>query len=107
MVVTGDLNVVEPDHDPRYPVFGPWEYDFYRSFTQAGFTDAFRITHPTGMDYSWFGRSSGNGQRNGYRFDHIFVTAAHAGAIRDCRYLHAIREGGLSDHAAMTLTLSL
>lgn len=107
VVVTGDLNVVEPDHHPRYPVFGQWEYHFYRSFTQAGFIDAFRITHPTGMDYSWFGRPSGNGQRNGYRFDHTFVTAAHTAAIRDCRYLHTIRETGLSDHAAMTLTLSL
>jgi exodeoxyribonuclease-3 len=107
VVVTGDLNVVEPGHDPRYPVFGRWEYDFYRSFTQAGFIDAFRITHPTGMDYSWFGRPSGNGQRNGYRFDHTFVTAAHTASIRDCRYLHAIRGTGLSDHAAMTVTLSL
>jgi exodeoxyribonuclease III len=26
VVITGDLNVVEPDHDPRYAVFGPWEY---------------------------------------------------------------------------------
>ncbi|MBV9162082.1 MAG: endonuclease/exonuclease/phosphatase family protein [Pseudonocardiales bacterium] len=107
VVVTGDLNVVEPDHDPHYPVFGSWEYDFYRSFTRAGFTDAFRITHPTGMDYSWFGRPSGTGQRNGYRFDHTFVTTAHTATIRDCRYLHALRETGLSDHAAMTLTLSL
>lgn len=32
-------------------------WGFYRSFTQAGFTDTFRITHPTGMDYSWFDRS--------------------------------------------------
>lgn len=107
VVVTGDLNVVEPDHDPRYPVFGTWEYDFYRSFAQSGFTDAFRSTHPTVMDYSWFGRPSSNGQSNGYRFDHTFVTAAHAAAIRDCRYLHSIRKAGLSDHSAMTLTLAL
>ncbi|MBV9140253.1 MAG: endonuclease/exonuclease/phosphatase family protein [Pseudonocardiales bacterium] len=107
VVVTGDFNVVEPDHDPRYPVFGRWEYDFYRSFTRAGFTDAFRITHPTDMDYSWFGRPSSTGQRNGYRFDHTFITTAHTAAVRDCRYLHVIRETGLSDHAAMTLTLSL
>ncbi|MBV8541006.1 MAG: endonuclease, partial [Pseudonocardiales bacterium] len=40
-------------------------------------------------------------------FAHAFVTAAHTAAIRDCRYLHAIREAGLSDHAAMTSTLAL
>jgi len=107
VVATGDLNVVEPDHDPRYAVFGQWEYDFYRSFAQAGFADAFRITQPGGMDYSWFGRPSGDGRRNGYRFDHTFITTVHTAAVRDCRYLHAIRENGLSDHAAMTLTTAL
>lgn len=104
VVATGDLNVVEPDHDPRYAVFGQWEYDFYRSFADAGFADAFRITQPAGMDYSWFGRPSVDGHRNGYRFDHTFITTAHTDAVRDCRYLHALRENGLSDHAAMTLT---
>lgn len=107
VVITGDLNVVEPDHDPRYPVFGTWEYDFYRAFGENGFADAFRIRQPQGMDYSWFGRPSGEGKRNGYRFDHTFVTAAHRGGIRDCHYLHAIRQSGLSDHSAMTLTLAL
>lgn len=107
VVATGDLNVVEPDHDPRYAVFGQWEYDFYRSFVEAGFADAFRITRPVGMDYSWFGRPSGDGRRNGYRFDHTFITTAHSAAVRDCRYVQAIRENGLSDHAAMTLTTAL
>jgi len=106
VVITGDLNVVEPDHDPHYAVFGPWEYDFYRCFTTAGFADAFRITYPTGMDYSWFGHPRGDGRRNGYRFDHTFITAAHATAVRDCRYLHDSRENGLSDHSPMTLTAS-
>ena len=40
VIVAGDLNVVEPGHQPRYPVFGGWEYDFYRSFAAAGMTDA-------------------------------------------------------------------
>lgn len=106
VVVTGDLNVVEPDHEPRHPVFGGWEYDFYRSVAKAGFTDAFRITRPVGMDYSWFGRPTGDGARNGYRFDHAFITTAHADAVRDCRYLHSVRETGLSDHSALTLTVT-
>ncbi|HET9255918.1 MAG TPA: endonuclease/exonuclease/phosphatase family protein [Pseudonocardiaceae bacterium] len=107
VAITGDLNVVEPSHELRYAVFGGWEYDFYRSFIAAGFTDAFRFCHPKGMDYSWFGRNSGDGRRNGYRFDHVFITTSRASAVRECRYLHAIRENGLSDHAAMTLTADL
>ena len=106
VVITGDLNVVEPDHEPRYSVFGSWEYYFYRSFVEAGFADAFRLCQPTGMDYSWFGRTSSNGRRNGYRFDHTFITASHAPSVRECHYLHGVREHGLSDHAAMTLTMS-
>lgn len=107
VVITGDLNVLEPDHDPRYAVFGEWEYDFYRAFGRAGFDDAFRVIEPTMMDYSWFGRPSAEGERNGYRFDHAFVSRAHRTAIVACGYDHSVRTAGLTDHAAMTLTLDL
>jgi exodeoxyribonuclease III len=107
VIITGDLNVVEPEHEPRYAVFGQWEYDFYRAFAAAGFVDAFRHRQPEGMDYSWFGRPASDGSRNGYRFDHMFITAAHARTVRECRYIHSIRHNGLSDHAAMTLTTTL
>lgn len=50
VVVMGDLNVLEPDHDPRYAVFGEWEYDFYRAFDRSGFEDAFRLKEPSAMD---------------------------------------------------------
>ncbi|HTT00393.1 MAG TPA: endonuclease/exonuclease/phosphatase family protein [Streptosporangiaceae bacterium] len=99
VVVAGDLNVVEPGHVPHLPVFGAWEYDFYRSFLDAGMADAFRAVQPDAVDHSWFGRS------NGYRIDHVFVTGRHVSQVRDCRYLHAPRHRELTDHAAMTLTL--
>jgi exodeoxyribonuclease-3 len=102
VIVAGDLNVVEPGHVPRLPVFGDWEYGFYRSFPDAGMTDAYRAIHPHVWDYSWFGRSG-----NGYRIDHIFVTTRHAAQIRACGYLNAPRRQGLSDHAAMTMSLTL
>lgn len=107
VVIAGDLNVLEPDHDPRYPVFGEWEYDFYRAFGRAGFDDAFRVREPNGMDYSWFGRPSADGERNGYRFDHAFVSRAHRAAVVACRYDHSVRTVGLTDHSALTLTLAL
>jgi exodeoxyribonuclease-3 len=107
VVITGDLNVVEPDHEPRYAVFGDWEYDFYRAFDRAGFTDAFRLTVPTTMDYSWFGRPSAEGTRNGYRFDHAFVSEQHRDLVVDCRYDHSVRTSGLTDHSALVTTLDL
>lgn len=107
IVIAGDLNVLEPGHDPHYAVFGEWEYDFYRAFGQAGFDDAFRIKEPSAMDYSWFGRMSDDGTRNGYRFDHVFVSRAHRAAAVACRYDHSVRTAGLTDHSALTLTLDL
>jgi exodeoxyribonuclease-3 len=103
VVVAGDLNVVEPDHQPRYRVFGDWEYRFYSDFAeQSGLVDAFRALHPGRVEHSWFGRGG-----NGYRFDHIFVSHAHGRQLQSCRYLHEPRLAGLSDHAAMAVTIAL
>jgi exonuclease III len=102
VLVAGDLNVVEPDHQPRHAVFGRWEYDFYRSFATAGFTDAFRHHHPGAAEHSWFGRSGA-----GYRFDHIFCATDHIHRLSRCRYLHQPRTAGLSDHAALVATIAV
>jgi exodeoxyribonuclease-3 len=99
VIIAGDFNVVEPGHQPRYPVFGGWEYDFYRSFAAAGLVDAYRTRQPGGTDHSWYGRGG-----NGYRFDHAFISSRHATLIQDCGYLHEPRLLGLTDHAAMILT---
>ncbi|ADI10785.1 endonuclease/exonuclease/phosphatase [Streptomyces bingchenggensis BCW-1] len=102
VIVSGDLNVVEPGHVPHHAVFGKWEYSFYRSFVDAGLIDAFRHLHPDAAEHSWFGRGG-----DGYRFDHAFVTARHGEYVRTCQYLHEPRELGLTDHAAMFLRLGL
>lgn len=99
-VIAGDLNVVEPGHQPHLRVFGAWEYEFYQAFGDAGYGDAFRCLHPELIDHSWYGRSS-----NGYRIDHIFC--APLTAVTDCRYLHQPRLAGLSDHSAMIATIAL
>lgn len=106
IVITGDLNVVEPEHRPHYRVFGQWEYDFYEAFAAAGFDDAFRLCNPGAIDYSWFGRPNAAGQRNGYRFDHVFVTRRHRQAVVACGYDHTVRLRRLTDHAALTIDLS-
>ena len=101
VIVAGDLNVVEPGHQPHLPVFGSWEYAVYRFFGDAGMTDAYRAGPPGTWEHSWFGRSG-----TGYRIDHIFITRQHAGQVHACGYLQAPRQLGLTDHAAMTLTLA-
>ncbi|WKU03467.1 endonuclease/exonuclease/phosphatase family protein [Micromonospora sp. HUAS LYJ1] len=100
VVVAGDLNVVEPGHQPHHSVFGKWEYDFYRSFATAGYTDLYRMHHPERAEHSWFGRSGA-----GYRFDHLFCTTDQPLTASGCRYIHHARSDGLSDHSALSADL--
>jgi len=100
VIVAGDLNVVEPGHRPHHAVFGRWEYEFYRSFAGAGFTDLYRLHHPERTEHSWFGRSGA-----GYRFDHLFCTTGHHLTVSGCRYVHDARGDGLSDHSALSADL--
>jgi len=68
----------------------------------AGLIDAYRARHPEGLDHSRLGSSG-----VGCRIDHIFVIRQHTIQIRGCGYLQVPRRQGLTDHAAMTLTLAL
>ncbi len=100
IILAGDLNVIERNHIPHHAVFGEWEYEFYETFTQNGWMDAYRYLHPDSLEYSWFGRKG-----EGYRFDHIFISDGLAPYVTACQYTHEVRMAGLSDHSAMFLTL--
>ncbi|MFI5482069.1 endonuclease/exonuclease/phosphatase family protein [Streptomyces rubiginosohelvolus] len=100
VVVTGDLNVVEPDHEPAHRVFGGWEYDFYRAFGQAGLTDAVRRFAATAPGHSWYSRTG-----NGFRFDHAFANAPDR--LVSCAYDHTPRRLKLSDHACLALRIDV
>ncbi len=100
VVLLGDLNIVEPDHQPRYRFFQPFEYAFYRRLEDLGLVDAFRYLHPGRVEHSWVGRTG-----DGYRYDHAFVSKALLDGRDGCAYLHQPRELRLSDHSALTLRL--
>jgi exodeoxyribonuclease-3 len=103
VLLLGDLNILEPAHRPRYPFFAPFEYDFYRSLADAhGLADAFRHLHPDTVEYSWVGRTG-----DGYRYDHAFCSRQLRDLITACDYLHQPRVSKLSDHSALTMTLSI
>jgi exonuclease III len=76
------------------------ELSLIRGLEGAGFRDAFRSTHGYGpRDRSWTWPNGG-----GYRLDHVIVTKQLE--VRECRYLHAWREGGLSDHSGLLAVLA-
>jgi len=103
LIFLGDLNILEPGHQPHYPFFAQFEYDFYRALTtRYGLTDAFRYLHPEATEHSWVDRDG-----SGYRYDHVFCSAHLARAITNCGYLHDPRTSGLSDHSALTATLAV
>jgi exonuclease III len=63
--------------------------------------------HPDAIEHSWFGRPAVDGSRNGYRFDHLFLSTPHVRRLAGCRYRHEPREAGLSDHSAMESTVHM
>lgn len=96
MVFCGDFNILEPDHVPHYSKFEEWEYEFYMRLGQIGLRDAFRFLNHKKIEYSWVGNRG-----EGYRYDHIFISADLLPRIFNCCYLHNPRENGLSDHSGM------
>jgi exodeoxyribonuclease-3 len=99
-LLIGDLNIVEPDHSPRYPSFRDWEYGFYRYLTASGWVDAYRAATPDGGDHSWVDL-----ENRGYRFDHVFASPNSAASVIGCGYVHDTRESDLTDHSAMVVSV--
>lgn len=98
-IIIGDMNVLEPKHDPQYQIYKEWEW-FYNAFKNHGFTDIFRFFHPEEKEYSWFSHDG-----NGYRFDHAFATESLLPFVKKCFYIHEVRLNKLSDHSAMCLEI--
>lgn len=101
-VFCGDLNILEPDHNPKYSFFEKWEYDFYSSLSQYQLHDTFRYLHPGKQEYSWVGRTN-----DGYRYDHCFASTDLLPLVQHCYYLHEPRLEKLSDHSALITEFSL
>ncbi|MET8831720.1 hypothetical protein ABZX40_38335 [Streptomyces sp. NPDC004610] len=101
--MTGDFNVLEPSHVPRYHFFAPFEYEFYDWFAGNAYTDAFRHLHPDRCEYSWVGRTG-----DGYRYDHAHVSLALVDSLTGCSYVHEPRvmAGRLTDHSALSVRLA-
>jgi exodeoxyribonuclease-3 len=102
LVFLGDLNIVSRQHVPRFTTFRSWEYDALEALERYGLVDAYALLYPNEQVHSWIGRKGA-----GYRYDYAFVSAGLVPYLVDCEYTHQPRELGLSDHAAVVLTLNL
>ncbi len=100
LLIGGDLNVLEPGHQPMIPHFRQWEY-FYDFFKNFGLLDAFRFVNPHKIEHSWFGKTMYQ------RLDHFFVSNDLIPYIKNCLYCHEPRLTKLSDHSALVLSLKI
>jgi exodeoxyribonuclease III len=100
LVLLGDFNIVSRQHLPQYSAFRSWEYAVFDDLERMGLVDAYRWLHPREQVHSWIGRRGA-----GYRYDYAFVSQPLAGAVATCEYVHEARLMGLTDHAAVVLTM--
>ena len=84
-----------------------WDLGERRVLTGLGdhdLADVYRALHGYEVsESSWFVRRSG--RETGRRFDHVF--ASRSLVPLTCRYLHALRQSGLSDHAPIEVTFGI
>jgi exonuclease III len=89
---------LRPEHGERWDRA---ELALIRGLEAYGYSDAFRLMRPQAIDeISWEWARWGGG----YRLDHLIVSEDVT--IEDCRYEHAWREEGLSDHSALFARVS-
>jgi exonuclease III len=63
--------------------------------------DAWRARNGKAREFSWISPRSGHG----FRYDHALLSPPLNQQVRAVRYLHQLREEGLSDHSGLVLEL--
>jgi exodeoxyribonuclease III len=72
----------------------------FARLSALGWIDLWRRHNPGANEYTWYAKRSGV-RGNGFRVDHVFATPSLAARVRACRYSHAEREAGISDHSVV------
>lgn len=99
-IILGDLNLVDPVHEAPLKYVLAEETAAYRAMSdEHGLIDAFRQHHPDDDVVSWMDHSG-----VGCRYDHAFVTTDLV--VESCELVHEPRVDQLTDHSALTVTLS-
>ena len=72
-------------------------------------TEAWLYEHPGQVDFSWypFRKVPPARQRNGWRIDKAFVSAALLPSLRAAEYDHEFRSAGLTDHSGLVVDLDV
>jgi exodeoxyribonuclease-3 len=95
----GDFNCGIPFADSDTRTFACTH--LFQALLQQGWVDAWRVRHGKAREFSWISARSGHG----FRYDHALVSAPLNPQVKEVRYLHHLREEGLSDHSALVVEL--
>ncbi len=98
-ILTGDLNTGLNFIDQKGNSF--WYSEHLKKLETIGYVDAFRAIHGDKKEFSWFSH-----QGNGFRYDHSYIHESMLPILKDCYYIHAWRQNGISDHSAMVVELA-
>ena len=72
----------------------------FERLSTIGWTDLWRRSNPGATEWTWRSRL------NGFRVDHAFASPALLPRVESCRYSHAEREAGVSDHSITVVELA-
>ena len=70
----------------------------FTKLSESGWIDLWR-SHNSETEWTWYSKLKGGVRGNGFRLDHAFATPSLRPRIVSCRYSHAEREAGISDHS--------
>jgi exonuclease III len=75
----------------------------FAKLSAIGWTDMWRHHHPGTTEWTWYSKFKGGARGNGFRLDHAFATPSLLPRVKSCRYSHAERDAGVSDHSLVIL----
>jgi exonuclease III len=101
-LIVGDFNTGQQGIDEETPYFNDWEQAFMETMVADGWADGFRHLHGDERAYSWWRRIEG--QMQGFRMDHAFVSPALLPHLQSCDLVY---DENASDHAALVIDLAL
>ena len=75
----------------------------FAKLSESGWTDMWRYHNTATTEWTWYSKFRGGARGNGFRLDHAFATPSLSPRITSCRYSHAERDAGVSDHSMLIL----
>ncbi|HTP30812.1 MAG TPA: endonuclease/exonuclease/phosphatase family protein [Bryobacteraceae bacterium] len=98
-LLTGDWNTGAHRVDEKGKTYVCAEH--FGKLSASGWTDMWRHHNPGMTEWTWYSTLRGGVRGNGFRLDHCFATPSLVPRVTSCRYSHAEREAGISDHSSL------